>query len=66
MIFGRFCRWLRAAISGTTPPKGLCSSNWVKTTLERIARSSETTAAAVSSHDVSIPRNNIIPYFVGG
>ena len=49
-------RWRRDATSGTTPPKRACSSSCEATTLERISPSALTTAAAVSSHDVSIPR----------
>jgi hypothetical protein len=50
-----FSTWARAAISGTTPAKGACSSIWEKTTLDRIVPSSRTTAAAVSSQLVSMP-----------
>ena len=46
----------RLAISGTTPPKRACRSTWLDTTDERTSRPSSTTAAAVSSHDVSMPR----------
>ena len=50
----------RAAISGTTPPKGACSAICEWTTLERMrprpAASRSTTAAAVSSQLVSMPR----------
>jgi SMC interacting uncharacterized protein involved in chromosome segregation len=53
--------WARAAISGTTPPKAACSAIWLSTMLERIAprplsSSRNTTAAAVSSQLVSMPR----------
>src|SRR4030065_372008 len=44
------------ATSGLTPPNGACKSIWEATTLERIRRPSSTTAAAVSSQEVSIPR----------
>jgi N6-L-threonylcarbamoyladenine synthase len=43
-------------VLGTTPPKRACSSACEETMLERIRPSCVTTAAAVSSHDVSIPR----------
>ena len=46
--------WARLASSGTTPPNAACRSIWLATTDERTARSSSTTAAAVSSHDVSM------------
>src|SRR5262245_16199665 len=48
--------WARLAISGTTPPKRAWRSAWLDTTDERTRRPSSTTAAAVSSHDVSIAR----------
>ncbi len=48
------CR--RDATSGTTPPNRACSSACEATTFARISPSSVTTAAAVSSHDVSRPR----------
>ena len=44
------------AISGTTPANGRCASTWDATSLDRMAVPSRTTAAAHSSHDVSIPR----------
>ena len=60
MIRSRASTWARAAISGTTPPNAECSSICDKTTLERISpapfASRCTTAAAVSSQLVSIPR----------
>src|SRR5687767_6025599 len=46
----------RLAISGTTPPKRAWRSTWLDTTDETTRRPSSTTAAAVSSHDVSMPR----------
>src|SRR5471032_2665672 len=55
--------WARAAISGTTPPKAACSLVCDRMIFDRIlprplsARS--TTAAAVSSQVVSIPRTII-------
>ena len=49
-------RWRRDATSGTTPPKRACRSACDDTTDESTRPSSVTTAAAVSSHDVSIPR----------
>src|SRR5687768_12274960 len=48
--------WARLAISGTTPPKRACRSTWLDTTEERMSRPPVTTAAAVSSHEVSMPR----------
>src|SRR6266536_2439050 len=48
--------WARLASSGTTPPYGACSSTWLDTIDERTRRPSSTTAAAVSSQDVSMPR----------
>jgi hypothetical protein len=50
---------LRDAISGTTPPYLLCNSACDAIMLERIRRPSSTTAAAVSSQEVSIPNINI-------
>src|SRR4051794_37083139 len=49
-------RCARLAISGTTPPNRACRSTWLETTDERTVRPPQTSAAAVSSHDVSIPR----------
>src|SRR6185312_9440246 len=53
----------RAAISGTTPPKAACSLTWLSTILERIlprpSPERSTTAAAVSSQVVSMPRTSI-------
>ena len=43
-----FSAWARAAISGTTPPKGACRSLWPSTTDDRMLRPRRT-AAAVSS-----------------
>ena len=51
--------WARLAISGTTPPKAACRSNWVATSLLRISRGARRTPAAVSSHEVSMPRTSI-------
>jgi len=51
------CR--RDATSGTTPPKRAWSSAWDETTFARMRPSSVTTAAAVSSQDVSTPRRTI-------
>src|SRR6516165_4390316 len=50
------CTWARLATSGTTPPKQAWRSTWLDTTDEARQVPSTTTAAAVSSHDVSIPR----------
>src|SRR5688572_422864 len=49
-------RWRRDATSGTTPPKRACNAAWDETTFARISPSSVTSAAAVSSQDVSIPK----------
>ena len=52
--------WARAAISGTTPPKGACRSVCNPTTEDSTVASPDadrrTTAAAVSSQLVSTPR----------
>ena len=53
---------LREAISGTTPPYLLCAVICEAITLESIFPSL-TTAAAVSSHDDSIPRTIITTCF---
>ena len=59
-------RCWREASSGTTPPHSRWIATWDATTLERICHGragssvSATTAAAVSSHELSIPRINII------
>src|SRR3989338_963040 len=47
------------AISGTTPPYFLCKVKEDATTLERIFLQSLTTATAVSSQDVSMPKTYI-------
>jgi len=47
--------WARLATSGTTPPKRECRSVWLLTTEDSTSRPSTTTAAAVSSHEVSMP-----------
>src|SRR5215472_15243175 len=49
-------RWRRDANSGTTPPYGACTSSCEATTLESTLRPPSSTAAAVSSQDVSMPR----------
>src|SRR5919201_6524674 len=46
----------RDASSGTTPPYLRCTSTWLETRFERIERPSSTTATAVSSQEVSMPR----------
>src|SRR5437773_674450 len=48
-------RWRREASSGTTPPYLAWTSSWEATTFESTLRPPSSTAAAVSSHDVSIP-----------
>src|SRR5689334_8474820 len=50
----------RLAISGTTPPNGMCRAIWEETTLASTIRPSRTTAALVSSHDVSMPRMSML------
>src|SRR4051812_27011663 len=49
-------RWARAATSGTTPPNLAWRSICEETMLERTRWPSSTTAAAVSSQVVSMPR----------
>ena len=49
----------REAISGTTPPYSLCISICEATTLESSVRPSSTTAAAVSSQELSKPKIRI-------
>src|SRR6185312_2959688 len=60
MTWSMASTWARAAISGTTPPNAACSLTWLRTIFDRIVPrpSSErsTTAAAVSSQVVSMPR----------
>src|SRR3954453_18326430 len=55
--------WARAAISGTTPPNAACSLICDSTILDRILPNPSpvrsTTAAAVSSHVVSIPSTSM-------
>src|SRR5438552_4225457 len=53
--------WARLAISGTTPPKRAWRSTWLDTTEDSTAAPLATTAAAVSSHEVSIPRMQLRP-----
>src|SRR5207249_2016518 len=52
-------RWRREASSGTTPPYGAWMASCEATTLERRRRPSASTAAAVSSHELSIPSTTI-------
>src|SRR5450631_132998 len=63
MIRSSASTWARAAISGTTPPKAACSLTCDSTILDRIlprpSSKRSTTAAAVSSQVVSIPRTII-------
>src|SRR5262249_3760348 len=49
-------RGSREASSGTTPPYGWCVAIWDDTTFESSRSPPATTAAAVSSHEVSMPR----------
>ena len=51
-----FSMWARLATSGTTPPYGRWSGICVYTTLDSTSRPSRTTAHAVSSQLLSIPR----------
>src|SRR6185295_3299738 len=53
---GRISTWARAAISGTTPPKGRCAASWPARRWARTRRSEVTRAAAVSSQLDSMPR----------
>ncbi len=48
--------WARHASSGTMPPYCSCSSAWLATTSESTSRSPRSTAAAVSSQEVSMAR----------
>jgi hypothetical protein len=63
MIRSSASTWARAAISGTTPPNAACSSICDSTTLDRMRPGPlpgrSTTAAAVSSHVVSMPSTTI-------
>src|SRR5471032_1926683 len=63
MIRSSASTWARAAISGTTPQKAVCSLTCESTILDRIlprpSSKRSTTAAAVSSQVVSIPRTII-------
>src|SRR5579859_3151423 len=52
------CR--RDASSGTTPPYRTCRSTWEATTFDRRPPGRSSTAAAVSSHEVSMPRMRTI------
>src|SRR5713226_7162727 len=61
---GTICRKCsRDASSGTTPPYFRCISICDATTLGKISRPSATTAAAVSSHDDSMPRMRVLIEF---
>src|SRR5665213_796958 len=51
--------WARPASSGTTPPYLAWRSIWLLTTEETMTEPPSTTDAAVSSHDVSIPRTRV-------
>src|SRR5215510_14540840 len=57
-----FSRCSREASSGTTPPYFLCVAICEAMTFERTLTPSSMTAAAVSSHELSIPRVSIGPY----
>src|SRR5262245_28500660 len=52
-------RWRRDASSGTTPPYGAWIASCEATTFDRMRRPSASTAAAVSSQELSIPRTII-------
>src|SRR5919197_498000 len=49
----------RDASSGTTPPNRSWTSTWLATRFDRSFRPSSTTATAVSSQEVSIPRTRV-------
>src|SRR6185437_1180899 len=49
-------RCSREASSGTTPPYGACVAIWEETTFDNTCAPSRTTAAEVSSHELSMPR----------
>src|SRR5215210_3041065 len=53
---GQFDRCSREAISGTTPPYGRCAASWLDTTDASTRPSPSSTAQAVSSQEVSMPR----------
>src|SRR3970282_250067 len=53
-------RWRREASSGTTPPYGAWIASWEATTLDSTRRPSASTAAAVSSQELSIPSTSIV------
>src|SRR5215475_15406185 len=57
-----FSRCSREASSGTTPPYFLCVAICEAMTFERTLTPSSMTAAAVSSHELSIPRVSIGPH----
>src|SRR5215475_13731823 len=57
-----FSRCSREASSGTTPPYLLCVAICEAMTFERTLTPSSMTAAAVSSHELSIPRVSIGPH----
>src|SRR5262245_38398255 len=57
-----FSRCSREASSGTTPPYFLCVAICEAMTFERTLTPSSMTAAAVSSHELSIPRISIGPH----
>ena len=54
-----FSRCFLDATSGTTPPNLLCMSIWLDMMFDRTSRPFLTTAAEVSSHEVSIASINI-------
>jgi len=60
MMVSSASTWARAAISGTTPPNSACSLICENTTFDRMrpcpSAVRSTTAAAVSSQVVSMPR----------
>ncbi len=53
---------LREAISGTTPPYLLWTAIWEAMTFDSMMRPSRTTAAAVSSQDVSMAKTSMIMF----
>src|SRR4051794_10184397 len=53
---GQLARCSREAISGTTPPYGRCAASWLDTTDDSTRPAPSSTAQAVSSQEVSMPR----------
>src|SRR3954469_26042541 len=55
---GQLARCSREAISGTTPPYGRCAASWLDTTDDSTRPAPSSTAQAVSSQEVSMPRTS--------